>query len=123
MTITLNTETHLDVDLDALALQALEADMLAKETADLAKGLKDKLKTVLTEQGLYNSDFKGTDHVRTVIKETSRFDPKKALELLNADEVAQCSALSGTLVKANVAPAVYTLMQSPGTTSLELKIA
>lgn len=111
-----------DTELERLAEAALIADINAKEAAEVQKSAKEALKKALEARGQFNPDFKGIGAVRTVIKTVSRFDPAKAVELLTPEEIAQCSALSGTLVKQNVAPAVYSLMQSPGTTSLELKV-
>lgn len=121
-TLTLNTEATAEVDLDNLAAEALADDMAAKQATERAKKSKDILKAALEAQGLLNPDFKGTDLVRCIVKAPMTFDPKKAKELLNDDEIAQCSALSGTLVKANVAPNVYSLMTSPGTVSLTLGV-
>lgn len=120
MTITLNTETA--VDIDQLAAVALADDMEAKEAADKAKKSKEVLRKALEAQGRLNPDEKGTDLVHFTIKAPMVFDPKKAMQLLNADEIAACSALSATLVKKNIAPVAYELMQSPGTISLGLTV-
>ena len=124
MSLTLSTRpalVHQD-DLEALAETALMADLAFKEAKEKAESTKAAFKKALEDAGKLNPDFKGIGIVRTVIKEVNRFDPKKAVELLNESEIRECSALSGTLVKQNVAPSVYALMQSPGTTSLELKV-
>lgn len=124
MSLTLSTRpalVHQD-ELEALAETALMADLAFKEAKEKAESTKAAFKKALEDAGKLNSDFKGVGIVRTVIKEVNKFDPKKAVELLNEAEIRECSALSGTLVKQNVAPSVYALMQSPGTTSLELRL-
>lgn len=126
-TLTLNTGTTeqdtFDFDLEALAEKALNDQIIFDEAKANAESSKAAFRKALEDSGKLNPDFKGTSLVRTIVKNVSRFDPKKAVELLNAEEISQCSALSGTLVKANVAPSVYALMQSPGTTSLQIKVS
>lgn len=122
MTITLNTETAVEVDLDNLAAVALSDDMALTEATRVAKSSKDRLKKALEDQGLLNSDFKGTDLVHCTITEPMVFDPKKAMELLTPEEIAKYSALSGSLVKNNLAPAAYELLRSPGTKTLKLSV-
>jgi hypothetical protein len=125
-TLTLSTEpatSTVNDRLEALAETALMADMAFKEAKEHAESTKAAFKKALEAAGKLNPDFKGIGVVRTVIKEVKRFDPKLAVQLLTVAEIAQYSALSGALVKDNVAPSVYALMQAPGTTSLELKVA
>jgi hypothetical protein len=109
--------------LEELAHAALVADIDFKEAKAKAESTKAAFRKALEEANQLTPDFKGIGAVRTVIKEVRKFDPAKAVQLLTPEEIQQCSALSGALVKANVAPTVYELMQSQGTTSLELKVA
>ena len=110
-------------DLDALAEQALADDMALKEVTAKAKASKDKFKKALDEQGLLNPDFKGTDLVRVIVKAPMVFDPKKALAILTPAEIAKYSAISGALVKANLSPNDYAVLQSPGSISVTLQVA
>ena len=110
-------------DLDALAEEALEDDMVLKEATAKAKASKDKFKKALDEQGLLNPDFKGTDLVRVIVKAPMVFDAKKALEVLTPAEIAKYSAISGALVKANLSPNDYAVLQSPGSISVTLQVA
>ena len=110
-------------DLDALAEEALEDDMVLKEATARAKASKDKFKKALDEQGLLNPDFKGTDLVRVIVKAPMVFDAKKALEVLTPVEIAKYSAISGALVKANLSPNDYAVLQSPGSISVTLQVA
>lgn len=126
MALTLNVgtaETVSTFDLEALAEKALNDQIIFNEAKANAESSKAAFRKALEESGNLNPDFKGTSLVRTIVKNVSRFDPKKAVELLTPEEVARYSALSGSLVKNNVTPDTYALMQSPGTTSLELKVA
>ena len=116
----LNTE---HIDLDALAEEALYDDMVLKEATAKAKASKDKFKKALDEQGLLNPDFKGTDLVRVIVKAPMVFDPKKAMQILTPAEIAKYSAISGALVKANISPNDYAVLQSPGSISVTLQVA
>lgn len=111
-----------DAWLELLAEEALEADIAAKEAVAKQASTKAALKKALEEAGKLNGDTKAVGIVRTIIKRTRRFDASLAKELLTPEEVAKYSDISGSLVKANVAPAVYELMQADQGFSLELKV-
>lgn len=117
-----NQPSAADAELEALAEEALEADMAAKAAIVLQASTKAAFKEALEKTGKLNGDTKAVGIVRTIIKRTRRFDPSLAEQLLTPEEVAQYSAISGALVKANVAPAAYELMQSDQGFSLELKV-
>ena len=121
--LTLNTQSHTDIDLEHLAEMALRADMEAKEAAEKAKDLKDQFKTALEAAGKLNGDTKAVGNARTVIKQVRRFDPKLAADLLTEEEARKYSKIDGALVKKNVTPDTYELMQREMGYSLELKVA
>lgn len=120
--LTLNTESETSIDLEHLAESALRADMAAKEATERAKELKDQLKEALDKAGKLNGDTKAIGNARTVIKQVRRFDAKLAAELLTPEEAAKYSKIDGTLVKKNVTPDTYELMQRDFGYSLELKV-
>jgi hypothetical protein len=137
MTLTLNTGTSaasklnlsgqtkeelIEAELEALAEEALEADIAAKDAVAKQASTKAALKKALEEAGKLDSDTKAVGVVRTIIKRVRRFDAKLAEELLTPEEVAKYSAISSALVKANVAPTVYEMMQADQGFSLELKV-
>lgn len=133
MGLTLNTatthSTNLDLPspnpdawLEALAEEALEADLAAKEAVARQASTKAALKKALEDAGKLDGDTKAVGVVRTIIKRTRRFDAALAKELLTPEEVAKYSDISGALVKANVAPSVYEMMQADTGYSLELKV-
>jgi hypothetical protein len=118
-----HTEAQLaETKLELLAEAALEADIAAKEAIALQASTKAAFKEALEKAGKLDGDTKAVGVVRTIIKRTRRFDPKLAEQLLTSEEVAKYSAISGSLVKANVAPAAYELMQADTGFSLELKV-
>jgi hypothetical protein len=117
-----NQPSAVDAELEALAEEALEADIAAKAAVAKQASTKAALKTALAEAGKLDQDTKAVGVVRTIIKPVRRFDAKLAEELLSPEEVAQYSAISSALVKANVAPTVYELMQADQGFSLELKV-
>ena len=121
-TLTLNTAAASTIDLEHLAEMALRADIDAKEAAEKAKGLKDQLKDALDKAGKLNGDTKAVGNARTVIKKTRRFDASLAAQLLTAEEAAKYSKIDGALVKKNVTPDTYELMQRDFGYSLELKV-
>lgn len=133
MSLTLNTGTshsakldlpkpNPDAWLELLAEEALEADAAFKEAKTKAESTKAAFKKALEDAGKLDGDTKAVGVVRTIIKRTRRFDPALAKQLLTPEEVAQYSDISGALVKANVAPAAYELMQADTGFSLELKV-
>jgi hypothetical protein len=133
MSLTLNTaashSTKLDLPtpnpdawLEALAEEALEADMAAKDAVALQASTKAALKKALEEAGKLDQDTKAVGVVRTIIKRVRRFSKDLAEELLTPDEVAQYSSIDSAKVKANVAPSVYEMMQADQGFSLELKV-
>jgi len=111
-----------DAELERLAEEALEADIAAKDAVAKQTSTKAALKKALEEAGKLDSDTKAVGVVRTIIKRVRRFDAKLAEELLTPEEVAKYSAISSALVKANVAPTVYEMMQADQGFSLELKV-
>jgi hypothetical protein len=137
MSLTLNTGTAapakltlsgktkqelVDAELEALAEAALEADIAAKAAVAKQESAKKAFKEALEKAGKLDGDTKAVGVVRTIIKRTRRFDSKLAEQLLTSEEIAKYSAISGALVKANVAPAAYELMQADTGFSLELKV-
>lgn len=128
VTLTLNTSigdikySEPDADLEALAEAALVADMNAKEAVALQASTKAAFKEALAKSGRLNGDTKAVGVVRTIIKATRRFDPALAKQLLTAEEVAKYSDISGALVKANVSPVEYNLMQADTGFSLEVRV-
>jgi hypothetical protein len=115
-------EELIEAELEALAEAALEADIAAKAAVAKQESAKKAFKEALEKAGKLDGDTKAVGVVRTIIKRTRRFDPKLAEQLLTPEEVAKYSAISGTLVKQNVAPAAYELMQADTGFSLELKV-
>ena len=111
-----------DALLEALAEEALEADIEAKAAVAKQAATKAALKKALEDAGKLDQDTKAVGVVRTIIKRVRRFDATLAEELLTPEEVAKYSAISSALVKANVAPTVYELMQADQGFSLELKV-
>ena len=118
----LKAEHAAERELELLAEEALEADLAAKEAIVRQASTKAALKKALEEAGKLDGDTKAIGVVRTIIKRTRRFDPALAKQLLNAEEIAKYSDISGALVKQNVAPAVYEMMQADQGFSLELKV-
>lgn len=116
-------QTDADTELERLAEAALVADMEAKEAAEKQKAAKDAFKKALEARGQLNPDTKGIGVVRCIIKKTRRFDKALAEQLLTPDEVAKYSSIDSALVKANVAPSAYELMQKDFGYSLEVKVA
>jgi len=114
-------EELLEAELEALAEEALEADMEFKAAEAKKDAAKKRLKDALEKAGKLDKDTKAIGVVRTIIKETKRFDPELAKAQLTKKLIAECSTISGTLVKAKVTPAQYEAMQSPQGYSLELK--
>jgi hypothetical protein len=111
-----------DQMLEELAEEALEADIAAKAAVAKQESAKKALKEALQAAGKLDQDTKAVGVDRTIIKRTRRFDAALAKELLTPEEIAKYSAISGALVKQNVAPAAYELMQSDQGFSLELKV-
>lgn len=112
-----------DIELEHLAEVALQADLAAKEAADRQKAAKDALKKALQDRGLLKQDTRAVGVVRTIIKQTRRFSPALAKQLLTEEEITRYSDISSALVKANVAPNVYEMFQEDQGYSLELKVA
>lgn len=108
--------------LEALAEVALQADIDAKAAVAKQESAKKALKEALQAAGKLDQDTKAVGVVRTIIKRVRRFDPKLAEQLLTPEEIAKYSAISGALVKQNVAPSAYELMQADQGYSLELKV-
>ena len=130
MSITLNYETNTlsaslqsDLDLEQLAEAALVADMKFKEAEAEKDAAKAAFKKALEARGQLNPDYRGVGVVRTVIKETKRFDKSLATQLLTPEEVAKWSTIDSALVKNNVTPDTYAMMQKSYGFSLELKVA
>jgi hypothetical protein len=113
-----------DAELEHLAELALEADMEAKAAAEKQKAAKEAFKKALEVRNALNQNTRNVGVVRTVIKNVRRWDEKKAKELLNADEVERYSVkkLDSALVKRNVTPDTYELMQADFGYSLEVKV-
>lgn len=111
-----------DQILEELAEEALEADIAAKAAVAKQESTKKALKEALQAAGKLDQDTKAVGVVRTIIKRVRRFDPKLAEQLLTPEEIAAYSTISGALVKQNVAPSAYELMQSDQGFSLELKV-
>jgi len=111
-----------DLQLEFLAEEALQADIEAKAAVAKQESAKKALKDALAAAGKLDQDTKAVGVVRTIIKRVRRFDPKLAEQLLTPEEIAKYSAISGALVKANVAPTVYELLQSDQGFSLELRV-
>ena len=111
--------------LELLAEAAYEADRVAKAAKDRADELKADLKMALEQAGKLNPDTKGIGVIRTIIKPSVRFDASLAKQLLTPAEVEKYSvkALDSKLVKANVTPDSYALMQKSFGYSLELKVS
>lgn len=127
-TITLDFATSApeitDAELEILAERALNADIAAKEAAEVQKTAKEAFKKALEARGQLNGDYKGVGVVRTIIKPSRKFDPALAKALLTEDEIKRFStALDSALVKRNVSPDVYELMQKDNGWSLEVKVA
>jgi hypothetical protein len=128
-TITLDFETTAptvtDEELEQLALDALTADISAKEAAERQKVAKDAFKKALEERGQLNGDYKGVGVVRTIIKPSRRFDAALAKTLLTEEEIEKFSTktLDSKLIQRNVSPDVYELMQKSSGWSLEVKVA
>lgn len=113
-----------DAELEHLAELALEADMEAKAAAEKQKAAKEAFKKALEVRNALNQNTRNVGIVRTVIKNVRRWDEKKAKELLNADEIERYSVskLDSALVKRNVTPDTYELMQADFGYSLEVKV-
>lgn len=114
-----------DAELEHLAELALEADMAAKEAAEKQKAAKEAFKKALEVRNALNQNTRNVGVVRTVIKNVRRWDEKKAKELLNAEEIERYSVskLDSALVKRNVTPDVFEMMQADYGFSLEVKVA
>ena len=128
-TITLDFATSApeitDAELEILAERALNADIAAKEAAEAQKTAKEAFKKALEERGQLNGDYKGIGVVRTIIKNVRRWDEKRAMQLLTPEEVERYSTkkLDSALVKRNVTPDTFELMQADYGYSLEVKVA
>lgn len=122
--LTLNTASETAIDLEHLAESALRADMAAKEATDKADELKTQFKEALAKTGKLNGDTKAVGNARTVISPNRRFSQKLAKELLTEDEIAKYSktVIDPDLVKANVSPDVFALMQDDNGWKLGLKV-
>lgn len=114
-----------DAELELLAERALDADMAAKEAIEHQKAAKEAFKSALEARNALNGDTKAVGIVRTIIKPVRRFDEKRALQLLTDDEAKRFSVtkLDSALVKRNVTPDSYEMMQSDFGYSLEVKVA
>lgn len=132
MSLALNTSTgsapklslvpSLDLALEALAEEALEADIEFKAAEARKDSAKKALKEALEAAGKLDQDTKAIGVVRTIIKRTRRFDAKLAEQLLTPEEIAAYSSVNSAKVKANVAPSAYELMQADLGWSLEVKV-
>lgn len=111
------------MSLEQLAEYALRADIAAKESAEEAKRAKDELKAALEADGKLNGATKAIGNVRLIVKPSRRFSEALALELLTPEEATRYSVLKldSALVKRNVTPDTYELMQSGNGYSVELK--
>jgi len=112
--------------LEQLAEDALRADLQAKQAADKAKDLKDRLKAALDAEGRLNEDMKGIGNVRTVVKHVRRFDESMAKQALTDEEIEKYSVqkLDSNLLKQNYSPKIYSeLFSKDYGWSLELKVA
>lgn len=113
-----------DSELEQLADAALLADLKAKEAAEEQKSAKEAFKKALEARGALGPNTRAVGHVRTIIKPSRRFSASLAKELLSEAEVEKYSVttLDSALVKRNVAPDVYELMQADFGFSLEVKV-
>lgn len=109
-------------DLEKLAEEALEADIEFKAAEARKDSAKKALKEALEAAGKLDQDTRAIGVVRTIIKKTRRFSPDLATQLLTPEEIAKYSTVNSALVKANVAPAAYELMQADLGWSLEVKV-
>lgn len=121
--LALSAPSAAQIELEHLAEEALEADIAFKEAERKKDSAKAALKKALQENGLLHPDNKNVGVVRTIIKQTRRFDPALAKQLLTEEEIARYSDISSAKVKANVPPAVYEMFQADQGYSLELKVA
>lgn len=111
-----------DTWLELLAEEALEADIEFKAAEARKDSAKKALKEALEAAGKLDQDTKAIGVVRTIIKKTRRFSADLAEQLLTPEEIAAYSSINSAKVKANVAPAVYELLQADTGYSLEVKV-
>lgn len=109
---------------EELLAQALRLETRAKALVEQAKEVKDQAKAALVAEGRMSKDTRAVGSVRTIIKETRKFNPNKVRQILTPEQVEMYSTLQVDKAKLeqNFSPVQFKeLFCDDVTYSLELK--